>query len=69
MRTRGLCEKRYHWVAQSDSAEQGIGKTKNAYLEMMFGKETIAQMVALKKSLDPACVLCPDNIFPKELLA
>ena len=50
------------------SAEHGIGKLKHAYLEAMYGKKGIAEMASLKKSLDPACILGLDNIFPKELL-
>lgn len=50
------------------SAEHGIGKIKHAYLEMMYGKKAIKEMARFKKSLDPACILGLDNIFPKELL-
>ncbi|MFC1620839.1 FAD-binding oxidoreductase [Candidatus Omnitrophota bacterium] len=50
------------------SAEHGIGKLKHAFLEAMYGKKNIEQMAALKKSLDPACILGLDNIFSKELL-
>ena len=50
------------------SAEHGIGKLKHAFLEIMYGKNNLKQMAVLKKSLDPACILGLDNIFPKELL-
>lgn len=50
------------------SAEHGIGKLKHAYLEAMYGQKNIKEMAMLKKSLDPACILGLDNIFPKELL-
>lgn len=50
------------------SAEHGIGKLKHPYLEMMYGRGAIREMAHLKKSLDPACILGLDNIFPKELL-
>ncbi|MBU1062364.1 MAG: FAD-binding oxidoreductase [Candidatus Omnitrophica bacterium] len=50
------------------SAEHGIGKLKHAYLEVMYGKKNLEQMAMLKRSLDPACILGLDNIFPKELL-
>jgi len=50
------------------SAEHGIGKLKHAYLEAMYGTKGLKQMAMLKKSLDPACILGLDNIFPKELL-
>ena len=50
------------------SAEHGIGKLKHPFLEVMYGKDGLKQMALLKKSLDPACILGLDNIFPKELL-
>ncbi|MBU2495481.1 MAG: FAD-binding oxidoreductase [Candidatus Omnitrophota bacterium] len=50
------------------AAEHGIGKLKHKYLEMMYGKEGILQMAAVKKILDPACILGLDNIFPRTLL-
>jgi len=50
------------------SAEHGIGKIKHQYLNMMYKQEGVAQMVKLKKRLDPGCILGLDNIFPKELL-
>ena len=50
------------------SAEHGIGKLKHKYLEMMYSKNSIMQMVQLKKTLDPNCILGLDNIFPKEYL-
>ena len=50
------------------SAEHGIGKLKHAFLEVMYGRKNIREMAMLKKSLDPACILGLDNIFPKELL-
>jgi len=50
------------------SAEHGIGKTRHAYLEEMYGRKGILEMARLKKALDPACILGLDNIFPKILL-
>jgi len=50
------------------SAEHGIGKLKHSFLEAMYGSHVIKEMALLKKSLDPACILGLDNIFPKELL-
>lgn len=50
------------------SAEHGIGKLKHRYLEIMYGKAGIAEMVNIKKALDPDCILGLGNIFPKELL-
>ena len=50
------------------SAEHGIGKLKHKYLEMMYGREGIMEMVRIKKQIDPFCLFGLDNIFPKELL-
>jgi D-lactate dehydrogenase (cytochrome) len=50
------------------SAEHGIGKLKHAFLEKMVGKNGLKEMAALKKALDPSCILGLGNIFPKELL-
>jgi D-lactate dehydrogenase (cytochrome) len=50
------------------SAEHGIGKIKHHFLEIMYGKDNLMQMAALKKSLDPSCILGLNNIFPMELL-
>lgn len=50
------------------SAEHGIGKLKHKYLEMMYSKEGIMEMVRIKKSIDPFCLFGLNNIFPKELL-
>ncbi|MFA5388168.1 MAG: FAD-binding oxidoreductase [Candidatus Omnitrophota bacterium] len=50
------------------SAEHGIGKLKHPFLEIMYGRDNLKQMALLKKSLDPACILGLDNIFPKEYL-
>ncbi|MDD5454771.1 MAG: FAD-binding oxidoreductase [Candidatus Ratteibacteria bacterium] len=50
------------------SAEHGIGKLKHKYLEMMYGKAGITEMVRIKKTIDPFCIFGLNNIFPKELL-
>ncbi len=50
------------------SAEHGIGKLKHKYLEMMYGREGIMEMVRIKKTIDPFCLFGLNNIFPKELL-
>ena len=49
-------------------AEHGIGKLKHKYLEIMYGKRGIIDMVKIKKIFDPYCILGLDNIFPKEYL-
>jgi len=49
-------------------AEHGIGKLKHKYLEIMYGKKGIIDMVKIKKIFDPHCILGLDNIFPKEYL-
>lgn len=50
------------------SAEHGIGKLKHRFLEEMYGKCGIQEMIRVKKFFDPNCILGPDNIFPKEKL-
>lgn len=50
------------------SAEHSIGKLKHKYLEMMYGRKGIMEMVSLKKGLDPHGILGVGNIFPRELL-
>ena len=50
------------------SAEHGIGKLKHKYLEMMYSREGIMEMVRIKKQIDPFCLFGLNNIFPKELL-
>lgn len=50
------------------SAEHGIGKIKHPYLEVMYGKDGLKQMVDIKKLFDPKCILNRGNIFPEELL-
>ena len=51
------------------SAEHGIGKLKHKFLEMMYGATGIAEMVKIKRALDPNCILGVGNIFPKEKLS
>ncbi len=50
------------------SAEHGIGKLKHKYLEMMYGREGTAEMVRVKKQIDPFCILGLNNIFLESLL-
>lgn len=50
------------------SCEHGIGKTKHANLEALYGISGLVEMTWVKKALDPSCILGLDNIFPKELL-
>ncbi|MCK4810071.1 MAG: FAD-binding oxidoreductase [Candidatus Omnitrophica bacterium] len=45
------------------SAEHGIGKLKKEYLELMYGKEHITEMIRLKKYFDPYFFLGRGNIF------
>ena len=50
------------------SAEHGIGKTKPRFLEIMYGKEGIEEMIHVKKEIDPYLIFGPDNLFPYERL-
>jgi D-lactate dehydrogenase (cytochrome) len=47
------------------SAEHGIGKIKPAYLELMYGEETIRKMANLKKQFDPRLILGIGNMIGK----
>lgn len=46
------------------SAEHGIGKIKHVYLKEMYGKDGINEMIRVKKTFDPNCILGRGNIFP-----
>jgi D-lactate dehydrogenase (cytochrome) len=50
------------------SAEHGIGKLKRDYLRLLYGEEHLREMAALKRALDPACILGRGNIFAEEYL-
>lgn len=50
------------------SAEHGVGKIKRAFLEIMYGKEHIQEMAALKLQLDPKGQLNRGNLFEETLL-
>lgn len=47
----------------SISAEHGIGKLKTAFLELMYGRNGIAQMIAIKDLFDPGHILNRGNLF------
>lgn len=47
----------------SVSAEHGIGKLKAPFLRMMYGREGVAEMLALKKLFDPELRLNPGDLF------
>ncbi|MEW6556376.1 MAG: FAD-binding oxidoreductase [Elusimicrobiota bacterium] len=51
------------------SAEHGVGKIKIPYLEVMYGRNGLRQMVEIKKLLDPKCILNRGNIFPESFLS
>lgn len=48
------------------SAEHGIGKSKKAMLEIMYGQEQIKEMRRLKRIFDPLNMLGRDNLFASE---
>ncbi|OGS35430.1 MAG: hypothetical protein A2474_06700 [Elusimicrobia bacterium RIFOXYC2_FULL_34_12] len=50
------------------SAEHGIGKIKHQYLEVMYGKNGIQEMIAIKKILDPKLILNRGDVFSEEYL-
>jgi len=46
------------------SAEHGVGKIKGDYLKEMYGEAGINEMLRVKKTFDPSCILGRGNIFP-----
>lgn len=50
------------------SGEHGIGKLKHDFLRVLYGDNGLAEMAAVKKALDPACVLNRGVMFPEDLL-
>ncbi|HWN11288.1 MAG TPA: FAD-binding oxidoreductase [Pyrinomonadaceae bacterium] len=56
-------------VGGTISAEHGIGKLKREYLRLLYSEEQVSEMVALKRALDPACILGRGNIFSEGLLS
>ncbi|MEG1774851.1 MAG: FAD-linked oxidase C-terminal domain-containing protein, partial [Oscillospiraceae bacterium] len=48
------------------SAEHGVGKSKVAYLEIMYGLSHIREMAALKRAFDPQGLLGTGNMFTLE---
>lgn len=50
------------------SAEHGIGKLKQQYLSLLYTEQHLMEMAALKRALDPACILGRGNIFSEKFL-
>lgn len=50
-------------VGGTVSAEHGIGKLKVNFLELMYGKKGIEDMLEVKKTFDPKFNLNPGNLF------
>jgi len=50
------------------SAEHGIGKLKNDFLELMYGQTGIKDMVKIKKTLEPKLILNQGNLFNIEYM-
>lgn len=48
------------------SAEHGVGKLKAPFLEVMYGKEHIGEMAALKEAFDPQWLLGRGNLFAQQ---
>lgn len=53
-------------MSGSVSSEHAVGKSKVDFLEIMYGREHIEEMRALKKAFDPKVLLGQDNLFAKE---
>ncbi len=50
------------------SAEHGVGKIKRDFLKIMYGKEGLLEMAAVKAAFDPTLMLARGNLFPEEIL-
>ena len=50
------------------SAEHGIGKLKNKYLQVMFGERFLNEMAEIKRAFDPNGILNRGNIFDAKFL-
>lgn len=55
-------------VGGTISAEHGIGKLKNHYLEAMFGERYLNEMAAVKRALDPSGILNRGVMFDEKYL-
>lgn len=62
------CVKKAVSLGGTVSAEHGIGKIKKDYLQIMYGKDSVNEMIAIKRYFDPKCILGRDNLFDKELV-
>ncbi len=51
------------------SAEHGIGKLKNKYLQVMYGERYLNEMAELKKAFDPNGILGRGNMFDGKFLS
>ena len=49
------------------SAEHGVGKLKRDFLTIMYGKEHIREMAALKAAFDPDFLFGRGNLFSEQL--
>jgi len=50
------------------SAEHGIGRIKHEFLRLMYGDAGLAAMAAVKRAIDPYCVLNRGVMFPADLV-
>lgn len=50
------------------SAEHGIGKTKSAFLPVLYGEKGVRQMAELKRKFDPGFLLGTGNIFSEDII-
>ena len=59
----GTWAKRVTSMGGAVSAEHGVGKLKASFLETMYGAAAIEEMRELKRTIDPAFMLNPGNLF------
>ena len=64
----GRCIAQAIMLGGTVSAEHGIGKLKIKYLSAMMGERYLNEMAAIKKALDPNCILGRGNMFDESYL-
>jgi D-lactate dehydrogenase (cytochrome) len=64
----GRCVAQAIMLGGTVSAEHGIGKLKRKYLAAMMGERYLNEMAAIKKVLDPNCILGRGNMFDESYL-
>lgn len=51
-------------VGGSITGEHGVGIEKNAYMEWLYGSETLGLMREIKQAFDPGAIMNPEKLLP-----